>query len=146
MFKLNQLFLISLSLFIFFFSITEVQAQEAEKEQVRESVQYYFQAHATGNGEYLREAFHPVANLYFVRDDELAQFTLEEYIALFDGSPQDDEDQRIRSIDNIEISGNAAIATITLDYPNGVYTDYMSMLKIDGQWKIVNKTFYLDPR
>ncbi len=143
--KINQLFLASLTLFIVFSSF-KAEQQNTEKEQVREAIQYYFQAHATGNGEYLREAFHPVANLYFVRDSELAQYTLEEYVALFDGTPGEDEDQRIRSIDNIEISGNAAIATITLDYPNGIYTDYMSMLKIDGQWKIVNKTFYIDPK
>ncbi|MCC5905200.1 MAG: nuclear transport factor 2 family protein [Balneolaceae bacterium] len=145
MYKINQLFLASLTLFIVFSSF-KAEQQDTEKEEVREAIQYYLQAHATGNGEYLREAFHPVANLYFVRDSELAQYTLEEYIALFDGTPGEDEDQRIRSIDNIEISGNAAIVTITLDYPNGIYTDYMSMLKIDGQWKIVNKTFYIDPR
>ncbi len=144
MYKLNQLLLISLTLLIV--SCSPSTEQDHEKEQIREAIHYYFQAHATGNGEYLREAFHPVAHLYFVRDNELAQYTLEEYIALFDGSPEDDEDQRIRSIDDIEISGNAAIATITLDYPNAIYTDYMSMLKIEGQWKIVNKTFYLDPR
>lgn len=121
-------------------------AQNAEEEQIRNAVEYYFKAHATGNGEYLREAFHPVANLYFVRNDELAQITLEDYIAMFDGTPADDEDQRVRTIEEIDFSGNAAIATITLDYPNAVYTDYMSMLKIEGVWKIVNKTFHLSPR
>jgi len=120
--------------------------QDGDKEQISEAIGYYFQAHSTGNGEYLRQAFHPVAKLFFVRDNSLAQFTLEEYISLFDGTPPADEDQRFRSIDRIDISGNAAVATITLDYPNAVYTDYMSMLKIDGQWMIVNKTFYLEPR
>lgn len=144
MYKLNQLFLISLSL-AFLFSSAKT-GSNPEEDHVHEAISYYFKAHATGNGEYLREAFHPVAKLFFVRDNELAQFTLEEYIAMFNGSPQDDEDQRIRSIDRIEIYGNAAIATITLDYPNALYTDYMSMLKIDGQWKIVNKSFYLSPR
>jgi hypothetical protein len=144
MYKLNQLVWITLAFLIVFSS--PVTGQDPEDEQIREAIEYYFKAHSTGNGEYLREAFHPVANLYFVRDNELAQFSLEEYIALFDGSPEDDEDQRIRNIDKIDISGNAAIATITLDYPNAMYTDYMSMLKIDGQWKIVNKTFYLSPR
>jgi hypothetical protein len=137
MYNLNVLLLFSLTLLIV--SNLFKTDQDPEEELVREAIEYYFKAHATGDGEYLREAFHPVANLYFVRDDELAQFTLEEYIALFDGSPEDDEDQRIRSIDEIDISGNAAIATITLDYPNAIYTDYMSMLKIEGQWKIVNK-------
>lgn len=144
MYNLNVLLLLSL---IFLISSAALQTeQDPEEELVREAIEYYFQAHATGNGEYLREAFHPVADLYFVRDDVLAQYTLEEYIDLFDGSPEPDEDQRIRRIDEIDIAGNAAIATITLDYPNAIYTDYMSMLKIEGQWKIVNKTFYLEPR
>lgn len=136
-----------LSVLLLSFLFTEkTMAQDAEKELVSNAVNYYFQAHATGNGEYLREAFHPAAMLYFVRDGDLAEISLEDYIAMFSGSPQPDEDLRVRTIDRIEISGNAAIATITLDYPNGIYTDYMSMLKIDGQWKIVNKTFFLDAR
>lgn len=118
----------------------------SDEEGIKRAIGYYFQAHATGNGDYLREAFHPVAMLFFVRDNELAQFTLEEYIALFDGNAPADEEGRVRTIDHIEISGNAAVATITLDYPNAYYTDYMSMLKIDGVWKIVNKTFYMIAR
>ena len=144
MFKRNHLLFIPLTLF--FLSCSPQTEQNAEKELVREAIEYYFRAHATGNGEYLREAFHPVAHLFFVRNNVFSQYTLEEYIALFGGSPRDDEDQRIRTIDQIDISGNAAIATLTLDYPNGIYTDYMSMLKIDGRWKIVNKTFYMEPR
>jgi hypothetical protein len=35
---------------------------------------------------------------------------------------------------------------LTLDYPKVVFTDYMSMLKVDGRWVIVNKTFYAKQR
>jgi hypothetical protein len=31
-----------------------------------------------------------------------------------------------------------------LDYPDAVLTDYMSLLKIDGEWKIVNKIFTVE--
>ncbi len=144
MYKMIQLLMIPLMIFLT--PAISGSEQDTGKDEISEAIGYYFRAHATGNGEYLRYAFHPVAKLFFVRDNALAQFTLEEYIALFDGNPPVDEDQRIRTIDQIDISGNAAVATITLDYPNAVYTDYMSMLNIDGQWKIVNKTFYLEPR
>jgi len=33
-----------------------------------------------------------------------------------------------------------------LDYPAVKFTDYMTLLKIDGEWKIINKTFYADAK
>lgn len=142
--KLNRL-LINL-LILFFISLTPALAQDADEAAIRETIQNYFQGHATGNGDYFRKAFHPEAKLFFIRDGKLTQWTSEEYISRASGKPAPDEAQRKRKIDSIDISGNAAIVKITLDYPKVVFTDYMSMLKIDGQWKIINKTFYASPR
>ena len=41
----------------------------------------------------------------------------------------------------IDITGTAAIAKVELDYPDVFFTDYMSLLKVDGEWKIVDKIF-----
>jgi len=135
-------------IFVAFFliSLTPALAQDSEEAAIRETIQHYFQGHATGDGQHFRKAFHPDAKLFFIRDGKLTQWTSEEYIARASGKPADDEGQRKRKIDSIDISGNAAIVKVTLDYPNVVFTDYMSMLKIDGQWKIINKTFYAKPR
>ncbi|HYP02166.1 MAG TPA: nuclear transport factor 2 family protein [Pyrinomonadaceae bacterium] len=57
-----------------------------------------------------------------------------------------DEAQRKRSIESIDITGNAAVVKVLLDYPSARLTEYMSMLKIDGEWKIVNKTFVSEPK
>jgi hypothetical protein len=121
-------------------------AQDSEEAGVREAIQHYFQGHATGQGEHFRKAFHTDAKLFFIRDGKLTQWTAEEYISRASGKPAADEAQRKRRIDSIDISGNAAVVKLTLDYPSVVFTDYMSMLKIDGQWKIVNKTFHARPR
>lgn len=142
--KLNLL-LISLWA-VFCISSTPALAQDAEEAAIRETIEHYFQGHATGNGEYFRKAFHPDAKLFFIRDGKLTQWTAEEYISRASGKPAADEAQRKRKINSIDISGNAAVVRITLDYPKVIFTDYMSMLKIDGQWKIVNKTFYANPR
>ena len=142
--KLNQLLMIFVAFFLI--SLTPALAQDSEEAAIRETIQHYFQGHATGDGQHFRKAFHPDAKLFFIRDGKLTQWTSEEYIARASGKPADDEGQRKRKIDSIDISGNAAIVKVTLDYPNVVFTDYMSMLKIDGQWKIINKTFYAKPR
>ena len=44
------------------------------------------------------------------------------------------------------MTGNAASGKIELDYPNAKLTDYMSLLKIGGEWKIVNKIFTSEPK
>ena len=46
----------------------------------------------------------------------------------------------------IRIAGNAAVAKIILDYPTTRFVDYMSLLKINGEWKIVTKIFYAEPK
>lgn len=121
-----------------------VSAKDPEEAAIRAALENYFRGHATGNGEHFRKVFHPDAKLFAVRDGKYWQLTSEEYIARASGKPAADEEKRMRRIDSIDISGNAAIAKITLHYPQVKFTDYMSMLKIDGQWKIVNKTFYAE--
>lgn len=123
-------------------------AQEAGAEEagVRRALEHYLQGHATGDGNHHRAAFHPQANLYWVRDGALNTRTSEQYAAGSPGRPPADEAQRKRRIMSIDISGTAAIAKIELDYPNVRFIDYMSLLKIDGEWKIIAKIFHSEPK
>lgn len=122
------------------------RAQNAEEAAVREAIEHYFRGHATGQGEHFRKVFHPDAKLFAVREGKYWQLTSEEYIARADGKVPADEAQRKRKIESVDISGNAAIVKVVLDYPQVKFTDYMSMLKIDGVWRIVNKTFDAQPK
>lgn len=124
----------------------KTQADDAEKAAAKVPLENYMNAHATGNGDFIRKAFHADAKLFWYRDGKLNQRTAEEFAAGFSGKPAADEAQRKRHIEALDITGNAAVAKIILDYPNAKFTDYMSLLKIDGEWKIVNKTFYSEPK
>ena len=117
------------------------RAQNAEEAAVRAAIEHYFRAHATGLGEHHRKVFHPEARLFFINEGKFTQRTSEEYIAGSPGEPAADEAQRKRTIEMIDITGDAAVAKLVLDYPNAKLTDYMSLLKIDGEWRIVNKVF-----
>lgn len=121
-------------------------AQNQDEAGVRQAIEYYFQGHATGNGEHFKKAFHTEAKLFWIRDGQFSQRTSAEYIAGASGKPPADENKRKRSIESIDITGNAAVAKVVLDYPQVRFTDYMSLLKIDGEWKIVNKTFESEPK
>jgi hypothetical protein len=125
-------------------TVWQVRAQNAEEAAVRQPLENYIRGHATGQGEFFRKAFHSDAKLFAIRDGKYWQLTSEEYIARAAGKPAGDEAQRKRTIEAIDITGNAAIAKVVLDYPQVKFTDYMSLLKVDGEWKIINKSFHAE--
>ncbi len=121
-------------------------AQSAEEAAVRAAIEHYFRGHATGQGEHFRKVFHTDSKLYAIRQDKFWSLTSEQYISGAPGKAPADEAKRKRTIESIDITGSAAIAKVVLDYPQVKFTDYMSMLKVDGTWMIVNKTFHAEPK
>jgi hypothetical protein len=118
-------------------------APSEDEVAVRAVLQHYIQGHATGDGAHMRLAFHPQARLFWSSADTLATRTSEEYIARMPGKPGADEGTgvRKRTIELVDVTGNAAIGKIVLDYPEAHIVDYMSLVKTNGEWKIINKIF-----
>lgn len=121
-------------------------AASPEEAAARVPLENYLNGHATGDGEHFKKAFHPEARLFWYRDGKLMTRTSAEYIAGASGKPAADEAQRKRWIESVKVTGNAGFGVVVLDYPQTRFVDYMSLLKVDGEWKIVNKTFYAEPK
>jgi hypothetical protein len=138
-------FLISFALILSATALA-ASAQTADKDAARVPLENYVKGHATGDGEFMKKAFHTEGNLIFIRDGKYMTRSFAEYIAGFTGKPAADEADRKRSIEMVEVSGNAGVGKIILDYPTVRFVDYMTLLKIDGEWKIVNKIFYAEPK
>lgn len=49
---------------------------------------------------------------------------------------------RKTKIASIDITGNAAQAKLEIEYETFAFIDYMNLLKVDGEWKVVSKIFY----
>ena len=47
---------------------------------------------------------------------------------------------------SVDVVGDAAVAKLELKRPDAVITDYMSLLKVDGRWQIVNKIYTRETR
>lgn len=120
--------------------------QTLENDLVRVPLENYIKGHETGEAEYMKKAFHTEGQLIFIRDGKYSTRSFAEYVSGMSGKPAADEAKRKRWIESIDVVGNAATAKIILDYPNARLTDYMSLLKIDGEWKIVNKIFASEPK
>ncbi len=134
------------ALVLFTLATTSI-AQTSDKEAARVPLENYIKAHATGDSEYARKAFHTEGNMTFIRDGKFISETFDSFIKrAFIGKPAADEEKRQsgRKIEAIDVNGNAAVARIVLDYPTVKFVDYMTLLKINGEWKIVNKSFYAE--
>lgn len=109
---------------------------------VRAALETYLRGHATGDPAFMRDAFLPTARIEGLREGRLTSWTLEEYCALFTGTPAADEATRRRQIDAIDISGTAASAKATLVHGDVTFTDYFVLLEVDGVWKIASKAYH----
>ena len=126
------------------FTGLKISADEKEKAAVRVPLENYLKGHETGNPEFMKKAFHTDGDLMFIRDGKFTTRSFADYISGMSGKPAADEDKRKRFIESIDVSGDAAVGKIILDYPNAKFVDYMTLLKIDGEWKIVNKSFFME--
>lgn len=115
------------------------------EEGPRIAIERYFAAHALGNAEFITQAFTSEAKIQFVEGQELKQWTRDEFAKRFQ-QPATDEYRRVRRIERLDVSATAASAVLTLDYPQVLFNDHVSLLKIGGQWKIVGKVFSADRR
>lgn len=127
-------------------SVTPVNIQVSEEAAVREAIDGYLRSHATGDGSHVRAVFHPVLQMLWVANDTLARRTAEEYVSGFRGTPPSDEARRRRWIASVDVFGTAAAARVVLDYPTVTFVDFFTLLKIEGEWKIVSKVFSAQPK
>jgi metallo-beta-lactamase class B len=111
----------------------------------RAAIEGYFTAHALGNGDFIKQTFTADAKIQFVESGEFKAWTRDEFARRFQESAAD-EHRRVRRIQRLDVSGTAASAVLTLDYPQVLFTDHVSLLKIGGQWKIVGKAFSAERR
>ena len=114
--------------------------ESADEAAIRQTVQLYFDG-----GTKLNEAFHGDARMLYVKEGQLQLVPIADYIAksvAWAAKPKEAgyvaPAKRVASID---VAGNAAVAKLEITKPGWVVTDYMSLLKVDGRWVIVNKVF-----
>ena len=117
---------------------------DPDEDAIRRVVGYYFEGGTAGDSSVVAKAFHQSAMMFFVRDTAFVQMPIfSEYLARV-AAPRPagaGPDQTRKEIISLDITGGAAVAKLRLTTPNAVLTDYMSLLKINGEWKIVNKIF-----
>lgn len=114
-----------------------------EERAIRNHIeQTYFAAGRTGNVDLARQAMAPTLVMYWVKDGKLQQLTRDEWVArIGEGAKKATPDDTQRRILDVDVTGTAAMAKVELARPGMRIVDYMTLLKVDGNWVIVGKGF-----
>ena len=111
-----------------------------EYDAITKAVQHDIDGARTGRGDEMKKAFHGDTTIFGYAGPEFMAGPIQ---ALFDwdeNGPATDIHVRITSID---LANTVATPRMEIDnWTSDWYTDLFVLLKVDGQWKIMNKVFH----
>jgi len=109
---------------------------------IESTIQYYINGAKSGKGDDMKPAFHKDATIFGYIGNDLFAGPIKK---LFDWNDENGAATDIvTNITNIDVEG--LIATVRLESDNWTghkFTDFFTLLKVDGDWKIMNKVFHL---
>lgn len=124
---------------------TALAAQSADDLlAIRTTLTNYLDGATNNDYDQLASAFHPDARMQGITEDGLMNVNAREFFReiMQPGPPVN----RVTRISGIDITGNLASARLEMDYPTFRFVDMMTLLKVDGDWLIVSKAYYREPR
>jgi hypothetical protein len=134
--KLTNLRIYTLAMVSLLLSIAGI-AQKTDEEAVRACLENYM----SGEGDRMEKAFHPSATMKYIdaQSNEFKDVPIADFIARAKANTTK-QDRKIEIV-ALNIEGNAANGKIKIETGKAILYDYMNMLKINGEWKIVSKIF-----
>jgi len=114
----------------------------SEHELIEEVIQHYINGARSGRSDDMKRAFHPDATIFGYFGGGLLAGPIQQFYDWHDGNGSATGLQaRIVSID---VAETAATMRLELDNWTGHrFTDLFTLLKVDGEWRIMNKVFHL---
>ena len=115
-----------------------------EYDAIARTIQHYVDGGRSGRGVEMKAAFHPDATIFGYVGEELFAGPIQQ---LFDWNDQNGPAPELEArIGSLDVTGTVATVRLELDNWTGHrFTDMFTLLKVDGEWKIISKVFYLHP-
>ena len=97
--------------------------------------------YTSGDAARVEKAFHPSASMKYIdaKTGEFKDVPIADYIARVKANTAK-PDRKIEIV-SLNVEGTAAQAKIKIETGTAVLYDYMNLLKVGGEWKIVSKIF-----
>ena len=113
-----------------------------DQDVIAKVVQHYIDGARSGKGDDMKPAFHEDATVFGYVGPDLCAGPIQNLFAWNDDNgPATELKDRIASID---VTGTVATVRLELENWTGFrFTDLFTLLKVDGDWKIMNKVFHV---
>ena len=117
---------------------------------IEEVLQIYFDASYESDRVKMDRVFRSEAHIYGINEGggTLADFTKEQFLDLVGSAPAAPDPNRPRQdeIHFIEFSSDStAVAKVSLTMPRTHFTDLLTFVYLDGEWRVIAKMFYGRP-
>lgn len=120
------------------------RSNEADIAAVTDVVRAYYEGMMAGDVGLLARAFHPRACIVGNELGQLYWAKLDEFTADCKKAVEQAGRHEWR-IETLSFEGDTALVKLGGQYAGTWYTDDLSMIRIDGAWRIVHKTFHAHP-
>ena len=117
-------------------------ATVSDHEAITRTIKIYVEGGKSGRGADMKPAFHQGATIFGYVGDDLLAGPIQ---LLFDWNDQNGPATELQAqIANIDVFETVATARLELDNWTGHrFTDLFTLLKVDGEWKIISKVFHM---
>lgn len=119
---------------------TDLQ-QHAEYAAIDKTMQTMLQAFELGDGKLAHQVILQDTAVigYSRKQQKVLNISGEQWAADFE--PAADEAQRHRQYQILDISDTGAVVKVMLDYPDWLGVDYLALVKVNGQWRVISKSW-----
>jgi len=119
----------------------------SDEQQIRDTIQTYFDCMYESSADKTHAAFHPNAKITGYLEAGLHQMSVDDFAGFVTSqqpSARDKGEPARLDVVSLEIAGETAVARVRDDYLGLTFMDTLSLLKTDEQWQIYNKLFHVE--
>lgn len=122
----------------------QTQAQTTDLQSIEQTINHYFDGMINHNAKSIEKAFVPTASMKWNEKGKYMEVNAVKALSEYLNS--NDPVKTKTNIVAINIVGDAANAQLELEYETFYFIDFMHLMKTDGEWKIVSKTYTTVPK
>lgn len=116
----------------------------SDEQSVQSVVHLYVDGMTFAHEGALRKAFHPKASIIGNYENAVEWLTLDEFVvAVASEGAASPGTQPLIEILSLDVTGDAASVKVIDAFAGLKFTDYLSLLKVNGHWLIVSKLYHL---
>jgi hypothetical protein len=124
--------------------MTNAPAPAGEREAIARTLQTYIDGGISGRGDDMKPAFHNGATIYGYTGPDVFGGPIQMLYEWIDSNdPATELTYTVADIDVFETIATARIECT--NWGGHRFTDMFTLLKTEGEWKIISKVFYLHP-